>query len=56
MEAAGAVMLLLEAATPEAANAIRAVTSIPLIGCGAGPDCDGQTPRLVTSVTEKGHT
>ena len=42
MEAAGAVMLLLEAATPEAAKAIRAVTSIPLIGCGAGPDCDGQ--------------
>ena len=42
MEDAGAVMLLLEAATPEAARAILENTSLPLIGCGAGPDCDGQ--------------
>ena len=42
MEDAGAVMLLLEAATPEAARAIRENTTLPLIGCGAGPDCDGQ--------------
>lgn len=42
MEEAGAVMLLLEAATREAAQAILKNTSLPLIGCGAGPDCDGQ--------------
>ena len=41
MEDAGAVMLLLEAATPEAARAIRENTTLPLIGCGAGPACDG---------------
>ena len=37
MEDAGAVMLLLEAATPEAARAIRENTTLPLIGCAPAP-------------------
>ncbi len=41
MVAAGASMLLLEAVPPEAARAVLAATSVPLVGCGAGPDCDG---------------
>jgi 3-methyl-2-oxobutanoate hydroxymethyltransferase len=41
MEQAGAVALLLEAVTPEPARIITQNTALPVIGCGAGPDCDG---------------
>lgn len=42
MEAAGATMLLIEAAPSEVAQRIVERTSIPVIGCGAGPACHGQ--------------
>lgn len=42
MEEAGACMLLLEAVPPEPAHRVAAGTSLPVIGCGAGPHCDGQ--------------
>ena len=38
---AGAAMLLLEAVPNEAAQAVAEATDAPLIGCGAGPACDG---------------
>lgn len=41
MEQAGASMLLLEAVPPEASQAVSRAVSVPLIGCGAGPACDG---------------
>ena len=41
MEQAGAVMLLLEAVTSEVAKIITERVSIPVIGCVAGPHCDG---------------
>ena len=41
MEQAGAIALLLEAVTPEPARVITQSTSLPVIGCGAGPYCDG---------------
>ncbi|MEO1235907.1 MAG: 3-methyl-2-oxobutanoate hydroxymethyltransferase [Planctomycetota bacterium] len=44
---AGAAMLLIEQATAEAARAvIEAAPDIPVIGCGAGPDCHGHVVVL----------
>lgn len=41
LEQAGAVALLLEAVPPEPAGLIAERLRIPVIGCGAGPRCDG---------------
>ncbi|MBL8878607.1 MAG: 3-methyl-2-oxobutanoate hydroxymethyltransferase [Phycisphaerales bacterium] len=41
MEQAGASMLLIEAVPPEAAEAVCRAVSILVVGCGAGPSCDG---------------
>ncbi|OXU14473.1 3-methyl-2-oxobutanoate hydroxymethyltransferase [Sedimentisphaera salicampi] len=42
LEEAGAGFILLEAAARETAELMQSRLSIPLIGCGAGPSCDGQ--------------
>lgn len=42
VQEAGAAMILLEAIPPEVAAYIRETLSIPVLGIGAGPDCDGQ--------------
>ncbi len=41
LEEAGACALLLEAVPPEPAKIIAESTHLPVIGCGAGPHCDG---------------
>lgn len=41
MESAGAAALLIEAVPPEVSAEVVRKCSIPVIGCGAGPACDG---------------
>lgn len=42
LEAAGAYSIVLEGMPREVAREVTAAVSIPTIGIGAGPDCDGQ--------------
>ncbi|MEW6517035.1 MAG: 3-methyl-2-oxobutanoate hydroxymethyltransferase [candidate division FCPU426 bacterium] len=42
LEAAGAFAVVLEKVPDEAAGRVTKALSIPTIGCGAGPACDGQ--------------
>ena len=42
LEAAGAAVLVLECVPAELAREITRAVSMPVIGIGAGPDCDGQ--------------
>lgn len=46
LEDAGAIALLLEAVPPEPARIITQSTKLPVIGCGAGPFCDGHVVVL----------
>ena len=39
---AGAVMVLVEASTPETSQMVVEAVEVPVIGCGAGPACHGQ--------------
>jgi 3-methyl-2-oxobutanoate hydroxymethyltransferase len=47
LEKAGAFALVLECLPPAVGRAVTRAVSIPTIGCGAGPHCDGQI--LVTA-------
>jgi 3-methyl-2-oxobutanoate hydroxymethyltransferase len=42
LEHAGAVLILIEAVPAEVTRAVMDVVSVPVIGIGAGTDCDGQ--------------
>ncbi len=42
MVAAGASMILLEGTAREVAKIITEKLPVPVLGCGSGPDCDGQ--------------
>ncbi len=46
LEAAGAVMLLIEACPSEVAQMVVQRATVPVIGCGAGPACHGQVVVL----------
>jgi 3-methyl-2-oxobutanoate hydroxymethyltransferase len=50
LAAAGAFAIVLELVTPPVAQEISRQLSVPTIGIGSGPDCDGQilvTPDLI---------
>ncbi len=56
MVRAGAGMLLLEGVATEAARIITQQTSVPVISCGSGPDCDGQilvAPDILGLIEDK---
>lgn len=63
LEAAGCFSLLLEMVKPEAAREVTAAVDVPVVGIGAGGDCDGQilvitdalglTPGYVPGFVEK---
>jgi 3-methyl-2-oxobutanoate hydroxymethyltransferase len=42
LEQAGAFMIVLEAVPPDVAERVTSTVSVPTIGIGAGPSCDGQ--------------
>jgi len=42
LQEAGARMLVLEMVPAPVGRVIREAVTVPVIGCGAGPDCDGQ--------------
>ena len=42
LERAGAFAVVIEAVGPDAARQVTSALSVPTIGIGAGPDCDGQ--------------
>ena len=46
MEEAGAIALLLEAVPSQLAGLIAASTTLPVIGCVSGAECDGQVVVL----------
>ncbi|MCG3178167.1 MAG: 3-methyl-2-oxobutanoate hydroxymethyltransferase [Phycisphaerae bacterium] len=65
---AGAVMLLLEAVPAETTQRVTDAVGVPVVGCGAGPSCDGfvvvtndllgltpgRTPRFVPKLADLG--
>lgn len=52
---AGAVAILLEAVPNEIASSLRKVVDVPLVGCGAGPDCDAHVVVLQDLLGLSGH-
>ncbi len=54
LEDAGAIMIVLECVPDRVAGLIAAKVSVPVIGIGAGPDCDGQVLVLHDMLGFKG--